>query len=242
MHPKILGALCRTAAEEEGMAVSIISNGSLISRKWMDEFAPYVDILGISADSFNATTNAAIGRGGDANNKHAQRVMHVRDMCSKHDVLFKVNTVVNRLNFEEDMNDPIKALDPYRWKVFQVLLLEGENTGGETSIRDARDMVISRAEFDAFCKRHSERPQMIPEPNDVMQNSYLLLDEGLRFLNCAGGGKVPSRSILEVGVEAALMEAGFDQDKFEERGGVFEWRRERDDNSATTSKLTLEKC
>ena len=61
-----------------------------------------------------------------------------------------------------------------------------------------------------------------------MQNSYLLLDEAMSFLNCAGGGKTPSRSILDVGVEAALAEAGFDEEKFEERGGVFEWRRPRD--------------
>ena len=225
MQPKFLGELCRTSAEM-GMAVSIISNGSLVSPRWMDEYARYVDILGVSVDSFVPTTNAAIGRGGDAHNRHAQRMMRVRDMCSRHDVLFKLNTVVNRLNFEEDMNDQIAALDPYRWKAFQVLLLEGENTGGK-SLRDARALVISRSEFDAFCARHAERPQLIPEPNDVMQNSYLLLDEALSFLNCAGGGKTPSRSILDVGVDAALTEAGFDEGKFEERGGVFEWRRPR---------------
>jgi radical S-adenosyl methionine domain-containing protein 2 len=210
MQPKFLGELCRTSAEM-GMAVSIISNGSLVSPRWMDEYARYVDILGVSVDSFVPTTNAAIGRGGDAHNRHAQRMMRVRDMW---------------LNFEEDMNDQIAALDPYRWKAFQVLLLEGENTGGK-SLRDARALVISRSEFDAFCARHAERPQLIPEPNDVMQNSYLLLDEALSFLNCAGGGKTPSRSILDVGVDAALTEAGFDEGKFEERGGVFEWRRPR---------------
>ena len=41
----------------------------------MEEYARFVDILGVSADSFVPTTNAAIGRGGDAKNKHARRVL-----------------------------------------------------------------------------------------------------------------------------------------------------------------------
>lgn len=227
LHPILLGELCLVASEELGMAVSIISNGSLISNEWMEMYAKYVDVLGVSVDSFQPETNANIGRGGDANNEHVQRMMKVRDLCSKHDVLFKLNTVVNSLNWEEDMNSQIAELDPYRWKVFQVLLLDGENTGSDGELRDARDMCIGRREFDSFVGRHSNRKQLIPEPNDVMQNSYLLLDEDMKFLDCSGGGKVPGRSILKVGVDTALIDAGFDQRMFNKRGGVFEWRRPR---------------
>ena len=45
---------------------------------------------------------------------------------------------------------------------------------------------------------------MIPESNETMKDSYLLLDEKLRFLNCSDGKKLPSESLLEVGVERAL--------------------------------------
>jgi radical S-adenosyl methionine domain-containing protein 2 len=51
-----------------------------------------------------------------------------------------------------------------------------------------------------------------------------------RFLNCQDGGKVPGRSLLEVGVQAALQDAGFDEDGFHERGGVFDWTAQRDDS------------
>ena len=60
-----------------------------------------------------------------------------------------------------------------------------------------------------------------------MQNSYLILDEKMRFLNCSNGGKVPSESILEVGVEKALLQSGFDQEMFHKRGGVYDWTREQ---------------
>lgn len=227
MNPDTLGELCRTS-HDLGMAVSIISNGSLIRPKWMDRYGEFVDVLGVSVDSFDPKTNARIGRGGDANNRHVQRMLRVREMCSDHDVTFKMNTVVCKFNWEEDMSENVELIDPKRWKVFQVLILEDENSGGAGELRDARSLVVTREQFDSFVGRHAPRfPQLIPEPNDVMQNSYLHLDEELRFLDCSGGGKVPSRSILKVGVAAALEEAGFDHDMFNKRGGIFEWTRER---------------
>lgn len=100
---------------------------------------------------------------------------------------------------------------------------------------------MSDAEFWAFVDRHraDERlsPILIPEPNDVMQNSYLLLDEDMCFLDCSGGGKVPSESILNVGVEAALSQAGFDFEMFNERGGIFNWRKE--DRAAVVGDLEV---
>jgi len=227
LNPTLLGQLCQEASCELGMAVSIISNGSMITPKWMDTYGKYVDVLGVSVDSFDPNTNALIGRGGDANNNHAARVLQVREMCQKHGILFKMNTVVCSLNWEEDMNAQVEMLDPYRWKAFQVLILEGENSGRGGDLRDANNLKVTREQFDAFCKRHEGQKALIPENNDVMQNSYLLLDEELRFLDCSGGGKVPSESILKVGVEKALSQAGFDHEMFQKRGGVYEWEREK---------------
>ncbi|KAE8742962.1 hypothetical protein FOCC_FOCC011456 [Frankliniella occidentalis] len=59
-----------------------------------------------------------------------------------------------------------------------------------------------------------------------MRNSYLLLDEYMRFLNCVDGGKKPSKSILDVGVDDAIGDAGFDEAMFFKRGGVFKWSNE----------------
>ncbi|VEU35606.1 unnamed protein product [Pseudo-nitzschia multistriata] len=228
VRPHLLGRLCK-AAHEMGMAVSIISNGSLVTEEWMRQYGYYVDILGVSVDSFDPETNALIGRGGDAHNRHVDRMRRVRRWCEEHNIKFKINTVVCKHNVREDMTQQMLELDPVRWKVFQVLVLEGENAGAG-DLRDARELRVTDDEYQAFVDRH--RPSfssdvLIPESNAVMQNSYLLLDEDLRFLDCSAGGKVPSASILEVGVETALRQAGFDADMFRQRGGVFEWTRDR---------------
>ena len=54
-----------------------------------------------------------------------------------------------------------------------------------------------------------------------------------RFLNCSDSGKKPGRSLLDVGVEEALKDAGFDEKAFFERGGVFDWGRNKDSEEAT---------
>jgi radical S-adenosyl methionine domain-containing protein 2 len=228
LNPKTLGELCKKS-HELGMAVSIISNGSRTSRKWMEEYGYFVDVLGVSVDSFVSTTNAKIGRGGDANNGHATRVMRVRELCADHDIIFKMNTVVCSLNWQEDMNEQVRKLDPKRWKVFQVLILQDENSGRPGELRDARPLLVTDDQYSSFVNRHKDKfPDiLIPESNDVMQNSYLLLDEELRFLDCSGGGKVPSESILKVGVDRALQQSGFDHDMFDQRGGIFDWTRDR---------------
>lgn len=234
LRPHLLGRLCQKA-HELGMAVSIISNGSLITKEWMQQYGYYVDVLGVSVDSFLPITNAKIGRGGDASNQHVQRVLQVRQWCHEHNIQFKVNTVVCQLNWEEDMTEHMLELDPVRWKVFQVLILEGENAGNG-DLRDGRSLTIECDQYQAFVERHRAHfPKvLIPESNDVMQNSYLLLDEDLRFLDCSKGGKVPSESILDVGVPVALAQAGFDYDMFQQRGGIFEWTRDRGNGDATT--------
>lgn len=56
-----------------------------------------------------------------------------------------------------------------------------------------------------------------------MTSSYLLLDEYLRFLN-KGVGK-PTKSILEIGVAAALEDVYWDEDAFEKRGGCTDDRK-----------------
>lgn len=69
--------------------------------------------------------------------------------------------------------------------MFQVLLLEGENTGDSgKSLRDARKLVITAEQFGAFLERHKEQKCLVPENNEDMRDSYLLIDEKMRFAQC----------------------------------------------------------
>ena len=55
--------------------MTIVSNGSKITEKWMKEYAEkYVDILATSCDSFDERTNMLIGRGKGAHVKKLEEV------------------------------------------------------------------------------------------------------------------------------------------------------------------------
>jgi radical S-adenosyl methionine domain-containing protein 2 len=50
-------------------------------------------------------------------------------LCDQYGIKFKLNSVINAYNWKEDMNGLVNELNPFRWKVFQVLVIEGENSG-----------------------------------------------------------------------------------------------------------------
>ena len=87
-----------------------------------------VDILGVSCDSFDEATNIKIGRGTGEN---VTQLFRIRDWCSDFGVKLKINTVVCKLNWEEDMSSIVFELKPFRWKCFQVLVVENENYSPE---------------------------------------------------------------------------------------------------------------
>lgn len=233
LQPTFIGEIFRFCKEELHLdSTSIVNNASKVTERWLDEYGRYLDIMAISCDSFDPETNVLIGRAEGGSGAHIGRVFRVAQWCRDRGIRLKINTVVNKYNWEEDMTLAIEELAPFRWKVFQVLLLDGENTGQENgALRDARDLLVTGEQFAAFLERHRELPCLVPEDNDAMRDSYLLLDEKMRFLNSQGGVKTPGRSILDVGVQEALMDAGFDERAFLRRGGVFDWTSKKGDDS-----------
>ncbi len=143
-------------------------------------------------------------------------------------IRLKCNTVVSRANVNEDMRQFIEKLFPRRWKLFQVLPVQSEN---DTAIND---FVISDQEFQAFVDRHQslkgQGVEIIPENNEAMTNSYLMISPDGRFYwhGPYGSGRtiVYGDPILEVGFEQALKQVHFSAMKFRDRGGEYDWLRE----------------
>ncbi|KAG8873669.1 Radical S-adenosyl methionine domain-containing protein 2 [Tulasnella sp. 331] len=243
LNPRYIGEIFKFCKEDLQLeACSVVCNGSKVTEKWMDEYGRYLDVMAISCDSFVPETNAKQGRGDKVDVEGEGHISNVRDvvaLCKRHGIKVKINSVITINNWDEDMNEPIAELAPFRWKVFQVLLLDGENTGSATgSIRDARHLTITTEQFKAFVDRHRSQACLVPEDNDAMRDSYLQMDEKMRhvfgfyiaveiFMNCRDGGKTAGASILDVGVQEALKGSGFDPEMFVERGGVYDWKREK---------------
>jgi len=217
---KFLGPLLKFSKRELGLeSVSVVTNGTLVTDKWIEDYAQHLDIFALSCDSFVERNNLLIGR---SSIDYLHLAKSLKQALHKYNVKFKINTVVSSANYQEDMNQQILELSPFRWKCLQILPLKGENVGHK-ALCDSAPFIITEGQFMEFAKRHSSHDCLVFESNRMMRDSYLILDEEMRFLNCTDNSKVPGPSILDVGVDKALQNAGYNSNLFELRGGRYDW-------------------
>ena len=145
--------------------------------------------------------------------------MHRIQTAQQHGIAVKINTVVNRVNVDEDMAAFICEANPIRWKLFKVLRIEGENGSCYAN------WVISDEAFADFVTRHQSVElagiDLIPETNEQMYGTYAFISPDGRFIDDTQGMHRYSQRIIDVGIERAFSEVTFSMAGFEERGGVY---------------------
>lgn len=160
IYPNSMGPLAKYCKETLHLeSVSIVTNESNVKKAWFEKYREHIDILAASCDSFGEETNEKIGRGTGA---HLKNLTNLRERCDDTGIKFKINTVVNRFNINEDMVASIKAIAPFRWKAFQALVVPGENDS-DSATRNAERFIVSDEEFASFCKRHKSIEALVPD-------------------------------------------------------------------------------
>ena len=196
-----------------GFEVSLISNGSYLDHKLLDHLGPQLVWLGISIDSASPLTNRAIGRI-DRRDRLLDLDTLASNLTSAREanpgLRLKLNTVVNRLNHNEDLRALVQRFAPNKWKVLRMLPVVNQ------------ELAISDEQFDAFVDRHRDVAHILcAEDNPDMRESYLMIDPLGRFFQnspmIAGQGYSYSKPILAVGAAAAFAEMTFDSQRFSAR-------------------------
>jgi radical S-adenosyl methionine domain-containing protein 2 len=197
-------------AKDIGFEVSMITNGSLLDRPTLEELAPQLSLLGISLDSSREEVNLMIGRA----DKRTGKALGIDAMETSFRwarefnpaLHLKVNTVVNKLNWQEDMTDVIQRLAPGKWKVLQMLPIKNSN------------LAITDLQFQQFVDRNcSANEIMSVEDNASMTESYIMVDPFGRFYQNAPAGQGQyrySRPVLQVGARNAFSEMSWSASKF----------------------------
>ncbi|KAF4433744.1 radical s-adenosyl methionine domain-containing protein 2 [Fusarium austroafricanum] len=188
LYPRLLAELLQYGKEELALeSISIVSNDSKITEAWIQKNYQWLGVLVVSCDSFNPETNHKIGWGDDGGN--VIQLFRIADWC----------------NWDEDMAADIETLAPFRWKVFQCLIVAGKNYD-ETRLRDVRDFLVTDEQWKAFRDRHKHLPCYVPEDNSSMASSYLPLGEYMCFLGKGEGMITKRESILKVGVQEVMSQ------------------------------------
>ena len=132
----------------------------------------------------------------------------------------KINTVVNHLNLSEDLGSLVAMVKPFRWKLFQVKEVIGQND------KQFAEIAISVTEFEDFVARNRKlvptSVYVVPETADDITGSYAMIAPNGCFFDNASGLHHYSRPIQDVGVFEAFNDVAFDVSKFVKRGGSYE--------------------
>lgn len=221
LHPH-LHRLVRLA-KSLGMTTCVVTNGYKLNAEYLDQFDGALDWVGLSIDSLNDETNVQSGRAfkGERPMTRGDYLEKVRLLRSRN-IRIKINTVVHALNFDEDISDFMNEVKPERWKIFQMLPVEGQND------LHANDFMVSDENFAKYIGRHRAgvlpEISIVPEDNDAMRGSYAMIDPLGRFYDDTQGGHTYSEPILEAGVQNAFEQIQFSTFKFQKRGGEYSWK------------------
>ncbi len=210
-------------ARELGLTTSMVTNGSFVTPEWLDRVDGCLDWAAVSIDTVDPEKLIRIGRSTRTGPMSEADYLRVMDMLRQRGIRLKVNTVVTRINYNEKLAGFIVKAGPERWKLLQVLPVGGQNDGS------VDNMLITSEEFARYVARNryveSRGIVVVPESNDLMTGSYVMVDPAGRFFDNVAGTHVYSRPMNQVGVHAALREVLIDTDKFGLRGGLYEWQR-----------------
>lgn len=208
-------------AHEAGCTTMLVTNGSRLTPDYLDRIKGVLDWLTLSVDSADLEVMEAMGRKLKRGAMSGQNYIDLAQESRASGIRFKMNTVVTRLNYQEDLSSFILAMKPERWKLLQVLPVGGQNDG------TVGELLISERQFREFVGRHQHLAQygvsIVPEDNKAMTGSYAMVDPAGRFFDNVGGKYRYSRPILEVGVSDAWSDIRFEMGRFRERGGYYSW-------------------
>ena len=208
-------------AKELALTTSLVTNGSRINRELLARTDGCLDWAAVSIDTLDPSKLQSMGRTTRNGPLSELDYLRILEMLKEAGVRLKINTVVTLQNCDEDLGGFVSRARPERWKLFQVLPVGGQNDG------QVNNLLIAQEEFDRYVARNryveSLGITVVPESNELMTGSYVMVDPAGRFFDNVAGVHRYSRPINEVGVKAALEEVTVDPDKFRSRNGRYNW-------------------
>lgn len=192
-------------AREIGFNVSIITNGSLVTNKFINENAKYLSMYAISIDSLKIEQNLKIGRvNKNITLRKSEILKQIESLKNINpNINIKINTVVNKHNFKEELYHFINVIKPNKWKVLQALPINTKN------------IFCTDKQFNSFLElNNNSRILISKESKNDMTESYIMIDPYGRFYQNSNSHYLYSKSILENNIENEFRSLDFNLEKF----------------------------
>ena len=108
-------------AKSRNMTTMLITNGTNLSTEFLKLNKSNLDWIALSIDSLNKETNQLSGRSqADTKTLSKEHYLKLIQKIKSEEYKLKINTVIHRFNYQEDMSDFMIKSNPQRWKVMRV--------------------------------------------------------------------------------------------------------------------------
>jgi len=181
----------------KGIRVSLVTNGSLLTNKFLSQVGKYLDMIGISADTLEKETAIKLGRCNM--NKETLSLEKLVMICKKIKILnikLKINIVVSKFNFRENFSNFLNKVRAERVKFLELYIVDDMN-------KESVKYKLSKKEYNEFCSKHSMCKNILKEDNEKFDGGYIMIDykgdlivnHSNKHINC-GNIEIENFSIL----------------------------------------------
>lgn len=195
----------------KNIATSIITNGSFLTKERIDRWNNKIETLGVSIDSLNNETNLIIGRNSNGKTLDINKLIEVLNYAKEKNIKLKVNTVVSKLNIEENIMPLYEAVDFDRVKLLQVRIQGNCN-------ESAKKHEITKEEFKDYVNKIIKRKEnIVIEPEEDIESSYVIIDPHGNLISNENNYHQKTGSIFEETLEDLILKAGINYKTFMKR-------------------------
>jgi len=190
--------------------VSIISNGSLLTANQIDAWSGKVDTLGISIDSVNDETNRMIGRHSKSKTLDLNKTISLLEYAKSKHIRVKINTVVSKLNLNENLNILYERFPFDRIKLLQIRINKNCN---ESSMNHS----ITFEEFNHYCSKVNPYQTLIVESEQDIECAYIVIDPQGYLVTNKNGEHQKVGQVIKHSLQDLILQAGINYKTFSKR-------------------------
>jgi cytidyltransferase-like protein len=138
---------------------SIITNGTLLTREFIDAVTGKLYMIGISIDGTTDKVNEELGR------KTIDNITEICEYIKEKGIKLKINVCVSSQNLEDNFYEFFNKIKPDRIKLLQMIPYNPES----------KNDCITLQEFNSFCEKLSEF-NPVCETNEFISSEYIIID------------------------------------------------------------------
>ena len=198
---------------KKNVKVSLITNGSLLTKEVIDKIKDKVSMVGISLHSLNPTTNRKIGACHNATTINRDNLLKLSSKIKESGISLKFNVVVTKDNIDEKgktLRKFFNEIKPDKIKIIQARYVEGINK---------RDVIVTDCEFEEYCKGYKGVENIQLERAEDGEASYVIINPSSELVQTKDNEEKVIGSLLKETLEDLIAKSDIDIEKFQRRYG-----------------------